>query len=140
MQKILRTLWEGKKALSQGDEDLGTSRLSEFKIVLTYDTPIYHCPRHLKKNCKNWGAVWGIREIGGVEREYESMEKSDCASEKAWWKIKNVYRLKEVEWLDGESQVSNVFGVGMCAKYVWDVCVYENRSGAWLLSDDCGRE
>ena len=45
-QKILRMLWERRKALSQGDEDFVTARLPEFKIVLTDDTPIYQRPRH----------------------------------------------------------------------------------------------
>ena len=36
----------GIEALSQGDEDLGASKLPEFKIVLTNDTPIYQRPHH----------------------------------------------------------------------------------------------
>ena len=45
-QKVLRMLWERRKALSQGDDDFGGARLPEFKIILTDDTPIYQRPRH----------------------------------------------------------------------------------------------
>ena len=45
-EKVYGMLWERRNTLSQGDEDLGNSRLPEFKIVLREDTPIYQRPRH----------------------------------------------------------------------------------------------
>ena len=45
-EQVLNMLWERRGALSQGDEDLEASKLPEFKIVLTDDTPIYQRPHH----------------------------------------------------------------------------------------------
>ena len=45
-ERVYRMLWDRRKALSQGDEDLGNSKLPEFRIVLKDETPIYQRPRH----------------------------------------------------------------------------------------------
>ena len=44
-ERVYRMLWNRRETLSQGDEDFGNSKLPEFKIVLSDDTPIYQRPR-----------------------------------------------------------------------------------------------
>ena len=74
-RKVYNLLWHRRAALSQGDEDMGTSKLPEFRIVLTDDTPIYQRPRHFPPPV--------AREI---EEQCEELERVGVIepSESAW--------------------------------------------------------
>ena len=45
-ERVYTMLWNRRKTLSRGDEDIGHSKLPEFKIILRDETPIYQRPRH----------------------------------------------------------------------------------------------
>ena len=74
-QRIYGMLWKRRGALSQGDEDFGTSKLPEFKIVLSDDTPIYQRPRHFPSPVAN-----------EIEEQCEELERIGVIepSESAW--------------------------------------------------------
>ena len=44
-QKIYSMPWEGRGTSSQGDDDFGTSRLIELRIVFNDNTPVYQRPQ-----------------------------------------------------------------------------------------------
>ena len=45
-RRVYNLLYERRNVLSRDDDDIGETRLPEFKIVLKDDTPIYQRPRH----------------------------------------------------------------------------------------------
>ncbi|XP_068223947.1 uncharacterized protein [Palaemon carinicauda] len=45
-ERLFKMLWDKRRVLSLDDDDFGGSKLPEFKIILSDDTPIYQRPRH----------------------------------------------------------------------------------------------
>ena len=79
-KNVYELLYERRKALSRGDEDLGESRLPEFKIILTNDTPIYQRPRHFPLHVtQETEEQWEELERVGVLEESKSVWNSPIA-------------------------------------------------------------